>query len=175
MIGALLGHTQAQTTNRYAHLMDDPLQGGQRGHWRDNRSGAQPEAAVSGRRRRAQPTSAAVRQRKAGVHRAYRAPMLPTAAAVGEEGKDVRRALAREFVTLPLAMARADFLEIAARLQPQVLTTLALAGRQGDPPALDAWADRWQINVPWVLVIARNTVRLWHHWPVAEGRRWGSE
>lgn len=25
MVGALLGHTQAQTTNRYAHLMDDPL------------------------------------------------------------------------------------------------------------------------------------------------------
>lgn len=25
IIGALLGHTQAQTTNRYAHLMDDPL------------------------------------------------------------------------------------------------------------------------------------------------------
>ena len=25
MIGALLGHTQAQTTHRYAHLFDDPL------------------------------------------------------------------------------------------------------------------------------------------------------
>ena len=25
IIGALLGHTQAATTNRYAHLMDDPL------------------------------------------------------------------------------------------------------------------------------------------------------
>jgi len=25
MVGALLGHTQAQTTQRYAHLMDDPL------------------------------------------------------------------------------------------------------------------------------------------------------
>jgi hypothetical protein len=25
VIGALLGHTQAQTTNRYAHLLDDPL------------------------------------------------------------------------------------------------------------------------------------------------------
>jgi integrase len=26
IIGALLGHTQAQTTARYAHLADDPLQ-----------------------------------------------------------------------------------------------------------------------------------------------------
>jgi site-specific recombinase XerD len=25
IIGALLGHTQASTTQRYAHLMDDPL------------------------------------------------------------------------------------------------------------------------------------------------------
>jgi hypothetical protein len=25
MIGALLGHTQPQTTARYAHLLDDPL------------------------------------------------------------------------------------------------------------------------------------------------------
>ena len=25
LIGALLGHTQSQTTQRYAHLMDDPL------------------------------------------------------------------------------------------------------------------------------------------------------
>ena len=25
IIGSLLGHTQAQTTQRYAHLMDDPL------------------------------------------------------------------------------------------------------------------------------------------------------
>jgi hypothetical protein len=25
MIGALLGHTQPQTTHRYAHLFDDPL------------------------------------------------------------------------------------------------------------------------------------------------------
>ncbi len=25
IIGALLGHTQAATTQRYAHLMDDPL------------------------------------------------------------------------------------------------------------------------------------------------------
>jgi len=25
IIGALLGHSQAQTTQRYAHLMDDPL------------------------------------------------------------------------------------------------------------------------------------------------------
>jgi integrase len=25
IIGALLGHTQTQTTNRYAHLLDDPL------------------------------------------------------------------------------------------------------------------------------------------------------
>lgn len=25
IIGALLGHTQAQTTMRYAHLYDDPL------------------------------------------------------------------------------------------------------------------------------------------------------
>ena len=25
LIGALLGHTQIQTTQRYAHLMDDPL------------------------------------------------------------------------------------------------------------------------------------------------------
>lgn len=25
IIGALLGHTQAQTTHRYAHLLDDPL------------------------------------------------------------------------------------------------------------------------------------------------------
>ena len=25
LIGALLGHTQVQTTQRYAHLMDDPL------------------------------------------------------------------------------------------------------------------------------------------------------
>jgi integrase len=25
IIGALLGHTQAQTTQRYAHLLDDPL------------------------------------------------------------------------------------------------------------------------------------------------------
>ena len=25
MIGALLGHTTAQTTLRYSHLMDDPL------------------------------------------------------------------------------------------------------------------------------------------------------
>jgi integrase len=25
MIGALLGHTQAQTTQRYAHLLDNPL------------------------------------------------------------------------------------------------------------------------------------------------------
>jgi integrase len=25
LIGAFLGHTQSQTTQRYAHLMDDPL------------------------------------------------------------------------------------------------------------------------------------------------------
>ena len=25
MIGGILGHTQAQTTQRYAHLMDDPM------------------------------------------------------------------------------------------------------------------------------------------------------
>jgi hypothetical protein len=24
-VGALLGHTQAQTTHRYSHLLDDPL------------------------------------------------------------------------------------------------------------------------------------------------------
>lgn len=28
MIGKLLGHTQVQTTNRYAHLFDDPLRAG---------------------------------------------------------------------------------------------------------------------------------------------------
>lgn len=28
MIGKLLGHTQAQTTERYAHLMDSPLRAG---------------------------------------------------------------------------------------------------------------------------------------------------
>ena len=26
MVGKILGHTQAQTTARYAHLADDPLQ-----------------------------------------------------------------------------------------------------------------------------------------------------
>jgi integrase len=30
IIGGLLGHTQAQTTKRYAHLSADPLQGGRR-------------------------------------------------------------------------------------------------------------------------------------------------
>jgi hypothetical protein len=28
MIGKLLGHTQVQTTQRYAHLQDDPLRAG---------------------------------------------------------------------------------------------------------------------------------------------------
>jgi integrase len=28
MIGKLLGHTQVQTTQRYAHLLDDPLRAG---------------------------------------------------------------------------------------------------------------------------------------------------
>jgi integrase len=28
MIGRLLGHTQVQTTQRYAHLFDDPLRAG---------------------------------------------------------------------------------------------------------------------------------------------------
>jgi integrase len=28
MIGKLLGHTQVQTTQRYAHLYDDPLRAG---------------------------------------------------------------------------------------------------------------------------------------------------
>jgi site-specific recombinase XerD len=28
MIGKLLGHTQVQTTQRYTHLLDDPLRGG---------------------------------------------------------------------------------------------------------------------------------------------------
>jgi integrase len=28
MIGKLLGHTQVQTTLRYAHLLDDPLRAG---------------------------------------------------------------------------------------------------------------------------------------------------
>jgi site-specific recombinase XerD len=28
MIGKLLGHTQAKTTQRYAHLMDSPLRAG---------------------------------------------------------------------------------------------------------------------------------------------------
>jgi hypothetical protein len=28
MIGKLLGHTQVQTTQRYAHLFDDPLRAG---------------------------------------------------------------------------------------------------------------------------------------------------
>ena len=28
MIGKLLGHTQMQTTQRYAHLMDSPLRAG---------------------------------------------------------------------------------------------------------------------------------------------------
>jgi hypothetical protein len=28
MIGELLGHTQVQTTQRYAHLLDDPLRAG---------------------------------------------------------------------------------------------------------------------------------------------------
>jgi hypothetical protein len=28
MIGKLLGHTQVQTTQRYAHLFDDPIRAG---------------------------------------------------------------------------------------------------------------------------------------------------
>ena len=34
LIGALLGHTQTQTTQRYTHLLDDPLRQGHRDGWR---------------------------------------------------------------------------------------------------------------------------------------------
>ena len=43
VIGALLGHTQAATTHRYAHLMDDPLRAA------SDATAASIQAALAGR------------------------------------------------------------------------------------------------------------------------------
>ena len=51
IIGSLLGHTQAATTHRYAHLADDPLARGDRTRWRHR--GHRQEAGGRGRRYRA--------------------------------------------------------------------------------------------------------------------------
>ena len=48
MIGKLLGHTQVQTTQRYAHLLDEPLRAGLEQGW-FNKSAFDPELTTSSR------------------------------------------------------------------------------------------------------------------------------
>ena len=68
MIGKLLGHTQVQTTQRYAHLFDDPLRVGLQPGRRNApswNSSSSPAAQKRCRRRAILPTRLQLRQKAA--------------------------------------------------------------------------------------------------------------
>jgi hypothetical protein len=131
------------------------------------------------RRRPAQPTKAARRRRKPGVHLAFAAPTLPAAVDLdivtlgGGEAvaspAQIRGALARELVSDPLTRARDAFLDTVARVAPDVLVSLADVD---DAAGLHVWARTWALDAPWILVVARNTLALWRAWPAARGHQW---
>jgi hypothetical protein len=122
------------------------------------------------RRRPAQPTSNALRRRKADVNLAFRAPALPAARDFGEHGDDLRRVAARENLTFPVDQARREMLRTIERLAPKALMSLALVDRS-DEDGIAAWAQRYRIDAPWVRIAAANTLDLWKHWKIGRGRR----
>ena len=67
--------------------------------------------------------------------------------------------------------AKNELLRTVARIAPSVLRDLANVVL-GDERALIAWADRANLNAPWVLIVARNTLDLWRAWPASRGSRW---
>lgn len=83
----------------------------------------------------------------------------------------VRRAIARERVHMPLERARNDLLKTVAKLAPDVLRELADVPAPGGP-TLGEWAAKWNLDAPWVLAVARNTLELWRFWPAGRGRQW---
>jgi hypothetical protein len=54
---------------------------------------------------------------------------------------------------------------------PVVLEELAKL-QSGDKAAIQEWARRHRIAVPWVLTIARQTLRFWCSSPAVRGRVW---
>jgi hypothetical protein len=112
------------------------------------------------RRRRSEPTSAAIRRRKQGVNLEF------TAAAIHDRG--LLRVLARERVAWPLEKARHAFLEAVCQLAPAAMADLSTTACDD----VSAWAVRWNLDAPWILTVARNTIRAWEAWPHGARLEW---